>query len=270
MDDIDALKQEILQNKLAYQSAIALARWKSGFLGRTAHELRSPLSSLLGLHQLILADLCESPEEEREFIDRAYRSARKLLLLLDELITISKLESGNIPLEWQPISLAELLQDLERFTRLPAGNRNLAIEVLAPAPEITIFADFRWLSNALVMVIDVAIDRCERGTIRIAGENSDPDNARISIELPCPVTIWGEKPENPLSETAEEAFARFRESPSLSASFRWEMARNILALLDGEIEYREIPDPKSGEPITRIDCYLPRSGDTAGIPTDSD
>ncbi|MEG3435910.1 HAMP domain-containing sensor histidine kinase [Pannus brasiliensis CCIBt3594] len=270
MDDIDALKREILQNKLAYQSALALARWKSGFLGRTAHELRSPLSSLLGLHQLILADLCESPEEEREFIDRAYRSARKLLVLLDELITISKLESGNIPVERQPISLAELFEDLERFTRLPAGNRNLAIEILAPAPEITILSDFRWLSNALIMVIDAAIDRCARGTIRFTGESSDGDTVQISIELPCPVTIWQEKPENPLSETEEEAFARFSESPSLSPGFRWEMARNILAILDGEIEYREIPDPKGGEPITRIDCSLPRSGDTTAVPTDSD
>ncbi|GBF84663.1 histidine kinase dimerization/phospho-acceptor domain-containing protein [Aphanothece sacrum] len=70
-DEIEALKQELEQTKLAYQMAVQLSQFKSGFLAKTSHELRSPLSTLMGLHQLILSDLCENHEEEREFIEQA-------------------------------------------------------------------------------------------------------------------------------------------------------------------------------------------------------
>jgi len=52
MDDIDALKRELQQTRLAYQMAVAINHLKSSFLGRVAHELRSPLSSMISLHQL--------------------------------------------------------------------------------------------------------------------------------------------------------------------------------------------------------------------------
>jgi len=51
MDDIDALKRELQQTRLAYQMAVAINHLKSSFLGRVAHELRSPLSSMISLHQ---------------------------------------------------------------------------------------------------------------------------------------------------------------------------------------------------------------------------
>jgi signal transduction histidine kinase len=60
MDDIDALKRELQQTRLAYHMAVAINHLKSSFLARVAHELRSPLSSMISLHQIILADLCES------------------------------------------------------------------------------------------------------------------------------------------------------------------------------------------------------------------
>ena len=99
MDDIDALKRELQQTRLAYQMAVAINHLKSSFLGRVAHELRSPLSSMISLHQLILADLCESPAEEREFIAQGQLAGCKLMAMLDEMINLSKLESGTTPLE---------------------------------------------------------------------------------------------------------------------------------------------------------------------------
>ena len=51
----------LLSEHLAYYQALELAQFKGGFLARSAHELRSPLSSLMGLHQLILTGLCDSP-----------------------------------------------------------------------------------------------------------------------------------------------------------------------------------------------------------------
>ena len=93
------LLQELQQTQLAYYKAQEMSQFKAGFLTRISHELRSPLSSIMGLHQLILADLCENPEEEREFIGQAHEKSFKLLKLLDEILNISKIESGRNKLD---------------------------------------------------------------------------------------------------------------------------------------------------------------------------
>ncbi|MEM9978695.1 MAG: histidine kinase dimerization/phospho-acceptor domain-containing protein, partial [Cyanobacteria bacterium P01_D01_bin.2] len=80
---------------LAYQRLSQLERFKSGFLARTAHELRSPINSVIGLHQLILEGLCETPEEEKQFTGEAKEAAYKVLQLFDTIIAASKLDIGR-------------------------------------------------------------------------------------------------------------------------------------------------------------------------------
>ena len=62
--------------QIAYRQLLALERFKSGFLARTSHELRSPINTIVSLHQLILEDLCEGPEEEKEFIEQSKNAAQ--------------------------------------------------------------------------------------------------------------------------------------------------------------------------------------------------
>ena len=141
MDDIDALKRELQQTRLAYQMAVAINHLKSSFLGRVAHELRSPLSSMISLHQMILADLCESPAEEREFIAQGQLAGCKLMAMLDEMINLSKLESGTIPLDQEIFSLTKLWEDWASLTYLQAANRNIKLKFSPLTDDIAIIAD---------------------------------------------------------------------------------------------------------------------------------
>ena len=63
MSDIEQLTTELENTQIAYQMAQEINQLKTGFLGRAAHELRSPLSSLISLHQLILFDFLEDQRE---------------------------------------------------------------------------------------------------------------------------------------------------------------------------------------------------------------
>ncbi|NJL83245.1 MAG: hypothetical protein HC890_10340 [Chloroflexaceae bacterium] len=94
MDETQALRQQLQQWQLALYRAVQMSQFKAGFLARTAHELRSPLASLMGLHQLVLHDLCENREEEREFIAQAHSAAQKLMNLLDEVVRSPKPTMG--------------------------------------------------------------------------------------------------------------------------------------------------------------------------------
>ena len=141
--EIENLKEELKQTKLAYEMAKEMSQFKAGFLARTSHELRSPLSSLMGMHQLILSDLCDSPEEEREFITQANISAQKMVKLLDEVIAIAKTEQGTSRLEIRPISLTQIFEEIEVLTHMQAANRNLQLKVISPAQDIQVLADAR-------------------------------------------------------------------------------------------------------------------------------
>ncbi|MEO1432917.1 MAG: histidine kinase dimerization/phospho-acceptor domain-containing protein, partial [Cyanobacteria bacterium J06633_8] len=84
--NISDLSQRMREVELAYHMAREMSQFKAGFLARTTHVLRSPLNGLIGLHQLILSDLCENPEEEREFIGQAHERALQLLNIIDEIL----------------------------------------------------------------------------------------------------------------------------------------------------------------------------------------
>ncbi|HAA29801.1 MAG TPA: histidine kinase, partial [Cyanobacteria bacterium UBA8553] len=111
-ENLQPLKEELKQTQLAYQMAQQISQFKGGFLARTSHELRSPLSSLIGMHQLILNDLCDSPEEEREFVAQANNSAKKMVKLLDELIAVAKMEHGKTRLETRSLPLTKVFEDV--------------------------------------------------------------------------------------------------------------------------------------------------------------
>ena len=156
---------QISQQQIAHWMATEMAQFKAGFLGRSAHELRSPINSAISLHQLILADLCESPEEEREFIAQAQTAAEKMLKVLDRLILISKVSYGVEPAQLQAVSLVEAIAEVDQLIRLQAQNRNLRLTIELPDSEIYVLSDPRWLRQALLNLLDTPISLMQEGII---------------------------------------------------------------------------------------------------------
>jgi len=144
---------------LSYVRALERAQFQGGFLARAAHELRSPLSSLMGLQQLILADLCDDAEEERHCVAQSYEAAQNLHSLMDQLIGISKLEQGSQRLDIQPVALDVLLEDVESFVQLQVADRNCRLSLQLPAQPVYAMADYNSLRQALVMLIETALSQ---------------------------------------------------------------------------------------------------------------
>lgn len=191
MEQIQKLQEELENTKIAYQMAVEISQFKSGFLGRISHELRAPLSSLMSSHQLILSDLCENQAEEREFIAQAQKTAEKLMKLLDEIITISKFEYGAIALKSEPIKLVEIFSKLAQFTERPAANKNLSLIIDQPASEIVVFADSERCFQGLLMLVDTAIDFLESGCIQVTVAIAEAANfAQITIDLTGELNLW--------------------------------------------------------------------------------
>ncbi|MBE9247257.1 HAMP domain-containing histidine kinase [Microcystis aeruginosa LEGE 00239] len=269
MDDIDALKRELQQTRLAYQMAVAINHLKSSFLGRVAHELRSPLSSMISLHQMILADLCESPAEEREFIAQGQLAGRKLMAMLDEMINLSKLESGTIPLEREIFSLTKLWEDWASLTYLQAANRNIQLKFSPLTDDIAIIADYQCLSSALVLLVDAAIANPGSGSICISVSALDEKKVTISLEFTGEIPLWPMPEISSLSlESKPEEVKQFTQVLGFSPSLKFQLAKGIIEVSGGEMSLDRI-DNNSQDKLTEIVFSLPRSPDRK-TPRDND
>ena len=244
--------EELRQTRLAYRMMGYLHQFKAGFLARTSHELRSPLGSLMGLHQLILADLCENPAEEREFIAQAYQAADKLMKILDEILKVSKITYGSIPLEIQPIQLGQLLEELYQLTHLQATNKSLHLQ-FATIPPVYILADSSHLLQILLMLVDTTIKLQPEGIIKL---NTEVKANLIAIILESELSgnIWNQNqtPTSFTPETTLEDVQNFSENLEISPGMKLILARTLLEVMQGNLIMQE---GSSGK--THIKCLLP-------------
>lgn len=189
-DQQQILSKQLKQTEIAYQLAHEMSQFKAGFLARISHELRSPLNSLIGLHQLILSDLCDDPAEEREFVAQAHASALKLINLIDQILDVARTEHGTNKLEIQPLDLAQVLDEVYNLTHLLAANRNFSLQVSPPEPQTYILADPRWLRQVLTSLINTSISQMQEGRICISSQAIPTEKfVHIWLDLPLPISL---------------------------------------------------------------------------------
>ncbi len=241
--------------QMAYFRALELAQFRGGFLARTAHELRSPINKIISLNQMILEGLCESPEEERQFILDAQAASMKLLEHLDFLIQVSKIETGQVLPEMQVVALAPIFDQVREMTQLQAADRNLRLIIEPPDAIVRIWTDPAWLQNVLVTLIDIAVSS-DRGTLRLTlSPQSSPDSCHLWLEDDRPKTYWRESTPLPAAET-------FDINEPLANSLRLNMAEAMLKAMEGSLTLISTLDSTEGA-ATRLQCTLPRPDQTS-------
>ena len=254
MNEIDELKEELRQTQLAFQMAAQMSQFKAGFLARTSHELRSPLSSMIGLHQLILSDLCESPEEQKEFITQAYHSALKLMKLIDEIVAVSKTEYGSDRLDLESLQLAEIFNEIDRLTHLQAANRNLKLDIIIPDSEICVLADRSRLTQLIFNLIDSGISLMKSGKIKLSSTKVTADTVTMEIDLDCATALWQESTTTePNFETTDLAQIReYLQQIGLSANMKLLLSQTLLETMGGKLEILDLSEQNNGQPLTKI------------------
>ncbi len=233
INNINHLQTELNNTKIAYQEAVENNLLKTGYMGRIAHEIRSPLSSLMGLHQLIINDLCESQQEEREFIREAYQYAKKLMAIIDQFIEVSKLEIGRINPDIEKINLVELFGDIKPIITLEAKNKNLKFEgenIEENSQNFIIQTDRVRLTNILIFLLEVAIDYSEIGVILLT-VNKEDKGVKINIDFPCKVSAISENID--LLKTPIEELKQLNKLPQLSNGMKLMIIDTVLNILGG-------------------------------------
>ncbi len=129
----DDARRDRAARKEAEQASVA----KSQFLATMSHELRTPLNAIIGYSEILEEDLEDTPENANpDDARRIRRAARHLLTLINEVLDLSKIESGRLELINGPVDIAALLKDVEETVR-PIGarhNNRVDLDVIGKMP----------------------------------------------------------------------------------------------------------------------------------------
>jgi signal transduction histidine kinase/CheY-like chemotaxis protein len=130
---------------------------KTRFLARMSHELRTPLNGILGLAQ-VLANDPEQGERQRNQAATLEQAGRHLLAILNEVLDLSRIESGRLELSPQPTALVEFLRETLVFVRDDAASRRVGL-TLRTAPDLpqTVLADPMRLRQILLNLLNNAL-----------------------------------------------------------------------------------------------------------------
>src|SRR5439155_853219 len=155
-------------------------RAKTEFLSRMSHELRTPLNAILGFSQLLEMD--ELNADQRENVAYISQAGRHLLELINEVLDISRIESGQISISREPVAVDEVVHEVATLVRPLADARGVTVEVVAIEPGAFVLADRQRLNQVLLNLLSNAVKyNREGGSIRVETRPADDGMLRITV-----------------------------------------------------------------------------------------
>jgi len=166
---VNEQQQRIQMQQQMVQEVEEANRLKSEFLANMSHELRTPLHSILSFASFgIKKRATAQPEKLLDYFERIRASGKTLLALLNNLLDLSKLESGRIVFELKPANLDMLVDSVAEELKSLASERNLAIYVSEPSVNGEIVCDAEKIKQVLRNLLSNAIKFSpEGGTIDV-------------------------------------------------------------------------------------------------------
>ena len=158
-----------------------LEHTREEFVANVSHELRTPLSLIKGYVETLLDGARNDPAIAERFLKIIERNTQRLDLLIQDLLTISALESERIKLNLQPVELRPLVEKI--FTDLNAKAENKNVQLVNEMPELTATADANRIDQVLANLVDNAIKYGRaQGRVIVGGKKLDNGKLEIFVQ----------------------------------------------------------------------------------------
>lgn len=178
------MKATVIQNNLERAEA---ANWaKSEFLSRMSHEIRTPLNGIIGMSAIAMQNLDNDVKVE-DCLGKVVMSSRHLLMLINDVLDMSKIESGKVELRLEAFDFRAFLGMVENLYDEQARNKGVDYEtVLAGDMPVQLVGDSLRLNQILSNLLSNAMKFTPTGgtiTLRISRTSEDDDNVHIRFEV---------------------------------------------------------------------------------------
>jgi signal transduction histidine kinase/ABC-type uncharacterized transport system substrate-binding protein len=233
--DIHFQKEFETQLRIAKERAEESDRLKSSFLANMSHEIRTPMNAILGFSDLLLnGDI--DPDDSYQYIDMIRTSGESLLNLINDIIDISKIESGQFSLNHEPFDLHKLLDNIALVSKTMIANKQKPINFILNTEKSNdsffIVSDPYRLEQIIYNLVNNAIKFTETGQIHLSYK-SNGEMLHFSVKD----TGIGIEPEN-----HSLVFERFRQvdpGPKKNVSgtgLGLAISKSLVAMLGGNIQ----------------------------------
>nr|WP_243401244.1 ATP-binding protein [Leptospira harrisiae] len=174
-------KERLKQEK---ENAEAKVNFKTSFLSTMSHEIRTPMNGILGMTQILKQT--ELTEEQKEYLNLIQFSGDNLLLLVNDILDLTKLESGQFELHLEPLALPKFLNDCINLFKSQSDPNKLTISLeLVNSLPVFLITDQRRFAQILTNLLSNAIKFTEKGTITMSVESTpvSDDTVRVAISV---------------------------------------------------------------------------------------
>ncbi|MEW6363338.1 MAG: ATP-binding protein [Acidobacteriota bacterium] len=173
---VDKLRADITQMK-------KLERMRSEFLGNVSHELRTPIFAIQGFIETLVGGAVNDPRVNIEFLKKALDHTTRLNALLNDLIEISRIETGEMKLSLRYFNVGEMLEGIQEEMKPPADQKSIALNLAARPDNATdALGDPERIRQVITNLVDNAIKYTNPGgSVTISAAN-EAERVRIAVE----------------------------------------------------------------------------------------
>ncbi|MCD6392761.1 MAG: PAS domain-containing protein [Planctomycetes bacterium] len=160
-----------------------ISQMKNDFVGHVSHELKTPLASINAYAEMLVDGEAQDVETANQFCSIIQTQAQRLSRLIDDILNISRIESGLMKIDKQPLSLAILLTDAAEMIRSYAAEKNITVNAQSPIIHDQTMADKDMITQVIINLLSNAVKYTPSGGRIDAGVEVDEaeDLVRVTV-----------------------------------------------------------------------------------------
>ena len=236
------LLQEIDERKAAEAKAEKANKAKSEFLANMSHEIRTPMNSIIGFTDLLMTIIKD--EKQLDYLQSVKVSGQSLLVLINDILDLSKIEAGKFEIEYQAVNLRSLIDEIRKVFTLKCDEKGLLlnIHVDIAVPEVLIISRTR-LRQILINILGNAIKFTEKGSVSLRVKTADTTGLDDKVNLQIDIEDTGI---GIPAEQQQAIFKAFRQQKGQVYSkyggtgLGLTISKRLMELMGGRIELQSI------------------------------